>query len=407
MRNEPTQREQLDELLQLRARQRFQLAFPFAFEERYRLQTSRRRDLERLCLNIGAIVLFDLFLITDAKSYPQFFLRAVLIRAVLFTPVALSLTLMMWRSRDAAVQELCQLLGIVLAGIAILGIVVGIGETYSIVGQCGMFLVIIYGALVVRMSFRSALAAILLLVTADFFLLNVALAVDRPALLACLLLLASCSAFALHANFRLERMERTNYLLLLREELHRHELSRANRHLTDLTQIDELTGLANRRRLDQFLEDAWSEAVNSESVISLVMADMDCFKRLNDLAGHLYGDQILQRFALVLRKGVRADQDLAARFGGEEFALVLPGRNEEMALAVAERLRQDVESQDLAHDAPVEGLRVTVSLGVATAYPTATGTPTHLIEAADAALYRAKSAGRNCVRVHDGSLVET
>jgi diguanylate cyclase (GGDEF)-like protein len=406
-RGAPIQRQQLDEILSIRAKKPFQLAFPRELEDRFRQRTSRKKAFEKLCLNFGAIILFDLFLFSDARSYPQFFWRAVLIRAGLFTPTAVLLTLVIWRSRTVWVQEFSQACGVVLAGLSVIGIVAGVGETYSIVGLCGIFLVVIYGALVVRMDFRSTFFAILFLALANAIFLHVALAADSPARLACTALVGGCSILTLQANYRLEQMERTTYLLLLREELRTHELSRANLHLMDLTQVDELTGLANRRRLDQFLDQAWNDAVENGSVISVIMADMDHFKRLNDRAGHFYGDQILQRFAVVLRDGIRLEDDLAARFGGEEFAIVLPGRNEAAAFGIAERLRQEVVSRDLAHDAPSEGLQVTVSMGVATARPTKEDDPSPLMESADSALYQAKSSGRNCVRVHSGRLVET
>ncbi len=389
-----------------RAKQPWGLVFPRELEFRFQEQTAERNGREKLFLNLGAIALFDFFLFSDAKSYPEFFWRAVLIRVALFTPAALLLALISWKSRRRWIQEFAQLLGVLIAGLAVMGVVFGISETYVMLGQCGLLLITIYGTLVVRLKFQSALIVLFCLLFADAIFLYVSLAKGDPALITCMFLMLGCSTLALQASFRLERMERTQYLFLLREELRGQELSHVNRRLTDLTQVDALTGLANRRKLDHFLDEAWRQAFEAGSEISVMIVDLDHFKRVNDRAGHLYGDRILQRFADLLRDSVRLESDLATRFGGEEFAIVLPGGNEEMALGIAERLRHEVVSRNLALDAPVEGLQVTVSIGVATARPMPTGDPTQLIEAADAALYRAKSSGRNCVRAHALGVVD-
>lgn len=161
---------------------------------------------------------------------------------------------------------------------------------------------------------------------------------------------------------------------------------------------DTLTNLANRRSFDEDLARRFDQWKRHQIPLSLVMVDVDCFKRLNDQHGHQTGDDVLRVLAGVLRKTLR-EMDLAARFGGEEFAVLLPGTRLKDATTVAERLRASVAKESFrcgGHD-----LRVTVSLGLASVL-TDDGAQT-LVKRADDALYAAKNAGRNRAFLHDGT----
>ncbi|MBW8311513.1 MAG: diguanylate cyclase [Rhizobium sp.] len=167
--------------------------------------------------------------------------------------------------------------------------------------------------------------------------------------------------------------------------------------LRELSATDGLTHIANRRAFDEALVREWERALRSGGPLSVVMADIDFFKRYNDLYGHIAGDACLQQVAAALKAGVRQGGDLVARYGGEEFVVVLAGADEGAARAVAEALRQRVEALALPHEGnPATGV-VTISLGVATCTPVRGREPTTLVEAADKQLYRAKEGGRNRV----------
>lgn len=177
------------------------------------------------------------------------------------------------------------------------------------------------------------------------------------------------------------------------------ELAAANRTLQRLSQLDGLTGLANRRHFDETLDLEWRRAVRSRQPVALVLLDIDCFKAYNDAYGHQRGDECLQAVADVLQGGAQRAGDLAARFGGEEFALVLPGLEEEAACQLAERLRAEVEGLALVHQHSSAGPLVSVSAGVTSLVPRSDASAAELVAAADRALYSAKAAGRNRVRV--------
>lgn len=174
-----------------------------------------------------------------------------------------------------------------------------------------------------------------------------------------------------------------------------HEL---NRTLEELSTVDSLTGLANRRQFDRMLDLEWRRAIRGAAPLSLLLIDIDFFKRYNDSHGHLRGDAVLAEVANVLADAFTRAGDLVARFGGEEFAALLPNTTPEAAIELAELARARVEARSLSHPASDAARVVTVSVGVATTVPDPWRLPSTLIERADRALYLAKGSGRNCLR---------
>ena len=173
------------------------------------------------------------------------------------------------------------------------------------------------------------------------------------------------------------------------------ELRLANEGLSRLSFLDALTGLANRRRFDEALSHEWRRAQRFGTPLALAMADVDSFKGYNDALGHPEGDRCLAAIAGVFLRSVRRAGDLAARYGGEEFAVLLPGLDGPSALQLAEAVRRGVASLAIPHPASPTGSVVTVSLGVAVCLPSEGTSMASLVSDADAALYRAKKAGRN------------
>jgi diguanylate cyclase (GGDEF)-like protein len=191
---------------------------------------------------------------------------------------------------------------------------------------------------------------------------------------------------------RMRARERELEHLVTERTLH---LEEANEKLQQLSELDALTGIANRRRFEKMLDAEWRRALRDGRPLSLIMIDIDYFKDFNDAQGHQTGDRCLQRVATEIREALTRPGDLVARYGGEEFAAILPSTPLRGAFAVAEVLRARVEAIATRHPTAPRGI-VTISLGVATTVAT-TMAAEDLVAAADEALYRAKREGKNRV----------
>jgi diguanylate cyclase (GGDEF)-like protein len=179
---------------------------------------------------------------------------------------------------------------------------------------------------------------------------------------------------------------------------------RAQQILKKYSMEDGLTGLANRRRFDEALENEWQRAIRERQPLALIMMDIDYFKAFNDIYGHQAGDEGLKKVAACLRKNVRRAGDLVARYGGEEFVVVLPNTDLEGGRDVAEAMQRTVRDMKLRHKGAQGRDHLTISAGVAAIIPGRGHASTELLEKADKALYRAKGSGRDCVRLDTQSL---
>ena len=167
--------------------------------------------------------------------------------------------------------------------------------------------------------------------------------------------------------------------------------------------VDGLTGVANRRRFDENLQAEWRRCRRSNVPLTLLMIDIDHFKRYNDHYGHQAGDACLQNVAATLKRGFGRSHDLVARYGGEEFVCLMPECDVAAGQSKAEELRQSVQDLDIHHEASPTKEVVTISTGIATIVPTDGQTPEAFLQIADKALYVAKSTGRNCCCVAPSS----
>ena len=175
----------------------------------------------------------------------------------------------------------------------------------------------------------------------------------------------------------------------------REALERANAELQRQATIDGLTQIANRRQFDQQLDMEWRRLRRDREALSLILCDIDFFKRYNDSCGHQEGDACLQKVARGLTGGTRRPADLVTRYGGEEFAAILPNTSSPGAQVVAENMRRQIAALRIPHpDSPVADM-VTISMGIASCIPSADQSPEQLLAQADQALYQAKSQGRN------------
>lgn len=218
---------------------------------------------------------------------------------------------------------------------------------------------------------------------ASFFLATLLVELPLPILLRILALvivsLIACTIAARH----LEKLSRTSFL--------------ETGLIMELAQHDGLTGMKNRRVLDEHLIHLWPRASRDSRTLAVLLIDVDHFKAYNDRYGHQAGDQVLRQVAQTVESLVRSPFDILARYGGEEFAAVLYNVTETQARNVAERMRRAVEDLGIEHQGSHDHDHVTISIGAAIVAPTAHRTPRGAVQLADQALYQAKVQGRNRV----------
>jgi diguanylate cyclase (GGDEF)-like protein/PAS domain S-box-containing protein len=182
------------------------------------------------------------------------------------------------------------------------------------------------------------------------------------------------------------------------------ELDRAFRLVENQAMIDGLTGIANRRRFDETMDREWKRAMRDHTPLSLLMIDVDHFKLYNDIHGHISGDACLREIASAAQGVLHRSSDLLARYGGEEFIVVLPSTDSDGAQLLAEQIRSAVELRSLPHSGNPPHAVITVSVGCATSILDYDSPRNSLLQAADDALYVAKSAGRNRIEVAEARL---
>ncbi|TAK95569.1 MAG: GGDEF domain-containing protein, partial [Aquabacterium sp.] len=192
-----------------------------------------------------------------------------------------------------------------------------------------------------------------------------------------------------------EDKDRMMFLQSMRFQQERQEVQRLNAELDDMARKDALTGLANRRVFDEALRAEWDRARRNRASLALLMIDVDHFKRFNDRYGHPAGDRCLAEVAAAIASVVRRPGDVAARYGGEEFVILLPDTDATGACELARRVIEQVDAARMVHEDSPTTASVTVSVGVSHCLPHGPATAQGLTDAADGALYEAKSAGRH------------
>jgi two-component system, chemotaxis family, response regulator WspR len=196
-----------------------------------------------------------------------------------------------------------------------------------------------------------------------------------------------------HSRAYLNQLQRDDAYRALRES--QRQLMDANIELQRLTNLDGLTGLNNRRRFDEYAAVEWRRAIREQINFALLVVDVDDFKRFNDTYGHVAGDDALKSVAAAIRASCTRPADLPARFGGEEFAVILPGADAAGALHLAESIRRAVRDLQLAHSASTTGPFLSLSVGGVATIPDPSTPVLEAIVCADGALYEAKHAGKN------------
>lgn len=202
-------------------------------------------------------------------------------------------------------------------------------------------------------------------------------------------------------TYATDHQHRENYLQSCLIELTRSKMIDQAKQLETLSQQDALTGLANRRHLDEMIKSEWNRSMRYQTPLTVMMIDIDYFKNYNDSLGHLEGDHCLKKIADSIAKIAARSGDLAARYGGEEFILVFAMTDQEQAIKQAEILIHLIQDLAIPHPTSAVAEYVTASIGIASTIPKINQNVQDFIKSADIALYRAKDCGRNRYAVAD------
>jgi diguanylate cyclase (GGDEF)-like protein len=373
---------------------------PPILEERFEQNIAQQRATHLWYQGLIAIILFDIFAIIDYFIGQGTSLRALVLRVAIITPLALLVNATMRWNPGKVYREASVATVITIAGLSQLYIHNGGSAASSAYAQTGLIICIVFANLVMRLQFSYALATSVILFAGDLVFLHFDHFLNRQGQLLGLTLLGFSLLISMVANFSFGRHLRLVYLMLLRNEMQSEELAFVNAELHRISSRDNLTGLANRHSFELYCGTLWQQALSEGSLLSAIVIDIDRFKAVNDLRGHLYGDKVLTRVASLLMQSLRGKDDFAARFGGEEFVVLLPQTSQRSALIVAERIRKLVEvagSPAVEAAEPGTVMATTVSCGVATCLPGEGYCIEDLLEAGDKALYEAKRSGRNRV----------
>jgi len=366
------------------------IGFPPAIERQFEADTHARRCRRLTTGMLVSAVLYNFFLVADWLLVPDVMRMAVALHLGVVTPWMLFAAWLVSRNPKPFVRE-CLAASVPL--LIILQIDLGFASTAS-AGAAHYQYVVIPTLLYTNVSLHRLQFRFARVVTAAILLVHCALVlsanyISTAVATIIIIQIAICAYITLVANYTMERDLRRSYLFSLRDRLRHAEADAASRR-------DPLTGLANRLHLEDELARLWSLPELKGAPVSMIMVDIDHFKKLNDCYGHGAGDTCLKRVAAILSAELGDPDGLAVRYGGEEFLLLLPRVQMMDAVRLAERARRAIENAAIRNDGSgVRGV-VTASFGVA-----ASGvldlSPAELIATADQALYAAKSKGRNQV----------
>ena len=349
------------------------LFFTSRLEQHFLADTLNARKNRFFIMGVITIFIYNLFLITDREMLPDVYLTAWKIRLGIVTPAMVICPVSRFFRRLPAHPGLRQH-----------QLVLELSHHPNVVHyHTGVILIVMFGNIVVRLRFWHAFCVSWL--TFLFYVLTVSwiTPMPPPVMINSSVMLFSAIIISLIANYQMERDLCSNYLRNLLTEIETIRLEKAKDELEHLSSCDVLTGLANRRHCDAFLDTEWQMGIRYRTQLSILFLDVDDFKAYNDHYGHQAGDICLQKIATIINECVRRPHDLCARYGGEEFIVLLPNTSQKNTLQVAEKIRKSVELENIPHTYSRVTLHITISIGVVSMIPQAGLNQNLLVETAD------------------------
>ena len=380
------------------------MSFPTDLEQAFLQDRLPARARHFLVSGLISLLIYNGFLLADFLMARDVFWLAAQLRLLVFTPIALGSLYLFHKGIHPfrglfplAMVDVLALLGGIGAA-ASLGIVLPLSESPMVhFYPVGFMVVITYGNIVQRMRFWYAVAFSLILLTLHVVGVWALPSFPERMMMPLMSMVLASAAFTLTANYALENDERRRFLLTERERGLIRSLTQTQVRLRELSRVDELTGLYNRRHFESAMQQLWQRASFGRTPMAILMIDVDHFKKFNDHYGHPAGDACLRQVCQVMKQTLTGQGVIVARFGGEEFIAAIPGLDEDATLALAEQVRAHVERCQIPHERSATSTVVTASLGLAWCEARPEMKVEHLLALADGALYDAKYQGRNRV----------
>jgi len=379
----------------LERRGRF-LRFPTEIERAFQQDYAARFHRHMFVATLLIVSIFFLTSIFDL-AYAEAWRIPTSIRFAIIGPILMLLLVMTWVPAFKSVGQFILLTVAILIGTAWLSIAYVLPEPMKEMYYQLIFLVQIYAFTLSRLQFRPALLVAIVL----WVFLTLTLFFD-PTLgsysrTSHHFLFICASILTLLANYHIENFSRRDYLQRRLLALEKQNLEEVNLHLHHLAHQDVVSGISNRRGFNVLIDREWRRAQRFNYPIAMIIADIDYFKEFNDSYGHQKGDECLRSVGKILAAQTKRPGDLAARYGGDEFILVLMGTNLEEVHVIAETIEKEIKKLAIPHEASTAADIVTLTMGVASLVPARDDAPIHLINQADKALYQGKIKGRACV----------
>ncbi|NGM36554.1 GGDEF domain-containing protein [Methylobacterium sp. DB0501] len=374
------------------------LRFDARTEARYQAEHGAERGAALRQIILVGLIFYNVYNFTSMVLMPDIADLSVVARLLVITPAS---ALLAWRIvhigpnlREALIFY--AMIGVVAAPLFLFWLTMAPLGAYAFADST---LAIIYGNLLLTLRFRYALAFTIVVLLGAILAVVTKVGLDPDLRLALPVQYGTGCAFSIYANYRIERQRCTEYLRVLAAQSASEAAEEARRRYQGLSHTDPLTGLPNRRVLDETAE-AWCA---EEPAVAVMMIDVDHFKPFNDTLGHPEGDACLRRLAALFANLAAGPDVLATRFGGDEFTFMLRGGGALAAARFAAALVRNVEELGIAHPGRPDGLGfVTISVGVALKEAGVARTRDGLFAQADQALYRAKRRGRNGYALAEG-----
>ena len=378
------------------------MVFPPELEREYLRTGLAGKRTHRLKSGFISLLIFNVFLVADYLLLPDMFTEALILRLLVFTPVALFFVRMLQKAKPHAsplvtpfgLEAFAMVSGLVAAAV-LAYLLIKSSSPLAYLHHIGFMVVITYGNIVQRLRFWHAVLFSVILLAMHIVGVYLLPSFPERMILPIVSMVIASAAFTLTANYALENDERRRFLLTERERGLIRSLTQTQVRLRELSRVDELTGLYNRRHFEESVQQLWQRASFGGTTMAILMIDVDHFKKFNDHYGHPAGDACLQRVCRVLKQTLSGQGMIVARYGGEEFIAAIPQLDEAATLALAEQVRANVEHCQIPHERSGASDVVTVSLGLAWCQARSELKVEHLLTLADAALYDAKSQGRN------------